>query len=265
VNYDIVGKLANIGDDTPQTAIADTANIKMIISGGNIKVEGKFKKAHNYIPFCKLVFACNSRIQSSDPSKGYKRRFFNVPFKVQFQTDPTIEQAFQSEFDKEEEKSGLFNEITKRFKATYKTGYIIPHAVAHDVEMYEPYPEGLEEWLANNLVKSPGHQIPAADLTSAINFVLDRRGNKGPKKCYTMKRVCRWVLNKFGISEDAGGDVVKDSTIQQHRPTTEGVKKTYLTGLSVVDPSIFDTSSGPDDVKFSEDVNDDAEGLDYDD
>lgn len=255
-NYDIVGKLVNIGDDTPQASIADTANIKSIISGGSIKVEGKFKKAHSYRPFCKLIFACNNRISSDDPSVGYKRRFFNVPFQMKFSLDPVFEQQHIQIFSEENEKSGIFNEIAKRMYRTYKTSYDVPPAVAHIVETYEPYPEHLEDWLATNLVRLETSKIHAQTLTKAINYAFDRYG----KKCFSVKKVARWVINKLGPYTNEAGEIVIDPNVKQSRPRVDGARDTWIHGVSVVDPSIYDYE-GSDETGFSEDLEEEIESL----
>jgi putative DNA primase/helicase len=83
------GKLANIGDDTSDEFIADSADFKKIVTGQTIDAEQKGQPKFNFEPYCKLLFSANSipRIGKGRDSYAILRRLAIVPFNAKF--DPT--------------------------------------------------------------------------------------------------------------------------------------------------------------------------------
>ena len=83
------GKLANIGDDTSDEFIADSADFKKIVTGQTIDAEQKGQPKFNFDPYCKLLFSANSipRIGKGRDSFAILRRLAIVPFNARF--DPS--------------------------------------------------------------------------------------------------------------------------------------------------------------------------------
>ena len=83
------GKLANIGDDTSDEFIADSADFKKIVTGQTIDAEQKGQPKFNFDPYCKLLFSANSipRIGKGRDSYAILRRMVIVPFSAKF--DPS--------------------------------------------------------------------------------------------------------------------------------------------------------------------------------
>jgi hypothetical protein len=134
----LVGVLVNAADDMSQGKILDTANIKSIISGSPIRVEGKFKKGTTYVPFCKLIFGANHRLDSDDSTTGYLRRMMHIPFEKTFPPNPAKEAELHKTFNDPQELSGLFNEVRKRLKQTVNSGFVIPDMARDKIENYTP-------------------------------------------------------------------------------------------------------------------------------
>lgn len=82
----LFGKLANIGDDTSDEFIADSADFKKIVTGQTIDAEQKGQPKFNFEPFCKLLFSANSipRIGKGRDSYAILRRLAIVPFNAKF-------------------------------------------------------------------------------------------------------------------------------------------------------------------------------------
>lgn len=80
------GKLANIGDDTSDEFIADSADFKKIVTGQTIDAEQKGQPKFNFDPYCKLLFSANSipRIGKGRDSFAILRRLAIVPFNAKF-------------------------------------------------------------------------------------------------------------------------------------------------------------------------------------
>lgn len=134
----LVGKLVNAADDMSHQKLFETANIKSIISGNPVRVEGKFKASYTYEPYCKLVFGSNHRLTTDDSTTGYARRIMYIPFNKTFPPNPAKEKELHAMFEDPTELSGLFNEILKRLKATVTTGFVIPDAARQLVDNYTP-------------------------------------------------------------------------------------------------------------------------------
>ena len=83
------GKLANIGDDTSDEFIADSADFKKLVTGQTIDAEQKGQPKFNFEPYCKLLFSANSipRIGKGRDSYAILRRLAIVPFNAKF--DPS--------------------------------------------------------------------------------------------------------------------------------------------------------------------------------
>jgi putative DNA primase/helicase len=83
------GKLANIGDDTSDEFIADSADFKKIVTGQTIDAEQKGQPKFNFEPYCKLLFSANSipRIGKGRDSYAILRRLAIVPFNAKFDSN----------------------------------------------------------------------------------------------------------------------------------------------------------------------------------
>ena len=169
-NNDIVGKLVNATDDVAQGKILDTSNIKSIISGNQIRVEGKFRTPTTYVPFCKLIFAANHRLESNDESVGYARRIMHIPFAQTFALNPAKEKELHTIFNDSGEMSGLFNEITKRLSDTLERGLRIPEEVMEFVDNYDPIPDAAIKWLKANVSESPEGRVPIHPFNVVYNL-----------------------------------------------------------------------------------------------
>ena len=156
----LVGVLVNAADDMSQGKILDTANVKSIISGNPIRVEGKYKKGTTYIPFCKLVFGANHRLSSDDETTGYLRRMMHIPFEKTFSSNPSKEAELKKAFSDPVELSGLFNEIRKRLRTTVRDGFIIPDMARDKIDNYTPISSEDENMLKEMLVEDITGKVP---------------------------------------------------------------------------------------------------------
>ena len=72
--YDIYGKVANIGDDIPNTYFPDSSIFKKLVTGESVIAEQKQKDPITFEPFAKLFFAMNGLPTISDKSKAFFSR-----------------------------------------------------------------------------------------------------------------------------------------------------------------------------------------------
>jgi len=84
---ELVGKLANIGDDIGKTFIEDNSVFKNIATGNTINVERKGEDPFDFEPFAKLFFSANDMPRIRDISDGLARRLWLIPFNASFSKD----------------------------------------------------------------------------------------------------------------------------------------------------------------------------------
>ena len=81
---EIVGKLANIGDDISNNYMPDNAKFKKLVTGETLLVERKGKDPFEIKNFGKLIFSANEIPRVNDTSVGLSRRLIIVPFNAKF-------------------------------------------------------------------------------------------------------------------------------------------------------------------------------------
>ena len=84
---DLFGKLANIYDDLPPDTLIDTGIFKILVTGGEIQAEKKFKNAFKFRNFAKLIFSANKVPSTVDDTKAFFRRWIIINFPNEFKRD----------------------------------------------------------------------------------------------------------------------------------------------------------------------------------
>lgn len=77
---ELVGKLANLGDDISSEFLPDSSIFKKMVSGEKITVERKHDHPFQFSNTAKLVFSANALPPVSDKSYGLHRRLIIIPF-----------------------------------------------------------------------------------------------------------------------------------------------------------------------------------------
>lgn len=80
----LVGKLANIGDDIGDEFVANPAVLKKLASGNPITVEEKGKAPYEFSNYSKLLFSANSIPRIKDKSGAVQSRLIIIPFDARF-------------------------------------------------------------------------------------------------------------------------------------------------------------------------------------
>lgn len=83
----LVGKLANIGDDIGDEFVANPAVLKKLASGNPITVEEKGKDPFDFSNYAKLLFSANSIPRIKDKSGAVQSRLIIIPFDARFTPD----------------------------------------------------------------------------------------------------------------------------------------------------------------------------------
>ncbi len=79
----LLGKRANICDDTNENVKINFGTLKMVVSGSDVSVERKYKTSITFAPTAKHTLIGNQYMVVSDRSDGTIRRIFPIHFGVQ--------------------------------------------------------------------------------------------------------------------------------------------------------------------------------------
>lgn len=96
---DLYGKLANIYDDLDSTTLTNTGILKILVTGGEIQAERKFKPAFKFRNFAKLIFSANKVPSTYDDTRAFYRRWLIVNFPNEFtgdKADPHLEEKLST-------------------------------------------------------------------------------------------------------------------------------------------------------------------------
>jgi putative DNA primase/helicase len=151
----LVGKIANIGDDSGADLLQNTAIFKKIVTGDSLTVEFKHGQPFNFSNKAKMLFSANNLPPSSDKSDGFFRRIVIIPFSAKFtpQTpgyDPNIIEKITTE----EARSYLLNLALNGAIRLLKNGeFDVPEEVENLTRLYEINNNTVLQWLA--AVKRP--------------------------------------------------------------------------------------------------------------
>lgn len=84
---ELVGKLANIGDDIGDEFIPNPSVFKKLVSGDRLNVQFKFGKPFDFNNYAKMLFSANAIPRIKDKSGAVLDRMIIVPFDATFSRD----------------------------------------------------------------------------------------------------------------------------------------------------------------------------------
>ena len=96
---DLYGKLANIYDDLDARTLEDTGIFKILVTGGEVQAEKKFKNAFKFRNFAKLIFSANKVPSTYDDTRAFYRRWLIINFPNEFtgdKADPHLEEKLST-------------------------------------------------------------------------------------------------------------------------------------------------------------------------
>jgi len=102
------GKLFNISEETPTTALYDSNLFKTMVTGGELQVRSPYKEPYYCKNKAKMIFSCNDLPDAYETTHGFYRRFLLVPFNAKFgPNDPDYDPHIDKKLN--DELSGIFN------------------------------------------------------------------------------------------------------------------------------------------------------------
>ena len=152
---ELVGKIANIGDDIDKSMLKDTSVFKKLVTGDGVTVERKNKDAFNFSNIAKMIFSANSLPPSSDKSNGFFRRITIIPFNAVFDSkNPDYDPNIEDKINTENARSYLLNLALGGFARLQKNkGFIIPEEVRSVINAYEIDNNNVLQWIESKAME----------------------------------------------------------------------------------------------------------------
>lgn len=150
---ELVGKIANIGDDSGGDLLKNSAIFKKLVTGEGITIERKNKDPFSFHNIAKMIFSVNNLPPSVDKSNGFFRRIVIIPFNAVFsENNPNFDPNIIEKVSTEEAKSYLFNIALRGLANILKNNYItIPNEVQTLVRNYEIDNNSVLQWIEDNM------------------------------------------------------------------------------------------------------------------
>lgn len=153
-------------DETPQRI--DEQRLKMLISGGLVQVDRKFRDPINLRPTAKWIILGNQLPAVSDQSAGFWRRLAIIPFSASFpdgHADPLIARRII-----ENELSGVLNWALGGLHRLLERGRFnqMPDAVLQQLETGKRETNSVFAWFVNSDIETDGEaETPKDDVYSS--------------------------------------------------------------------------------------------------
>lgn len=144
----LVGKVANIGDDSGGDLLKNTAIFKKIVTGDSITVERKYGQPFEFNNCSKMLFSANNLPPSSDKSEGFFRRIIIIPFNATFKPgNPNYDPNISDKLSTENARSYLLNLAIEGALTIIKNKSItIPAEVIDACKSYEIANNNVLQW-----------------------------------------------------------------------------------------------------------------------
>jgi len=143
----LIGKLANISPDLPNTKISSTSEFKSLTGGDTLIGEYKNGAIFSFQPFARCVFACNELPETPDNSDGFYRRLNVITFDRQFKDDPTEGKRLNTVLATSSELSGLLIQCLKVLPKVVKQGISITAKMTEVIETHRKENDPVSVWL----------------------------------------------------------------------------------------------------------------------
>ncbi len=144
------GKLFNISEETPNSAMLDSSLFKTVVTGGELQVRTIYKEPYFLRNRAKFLFSCNELPDVGDTTHGYYRRLAIVPFNATFSKkdddyDPHIDKKLLKELP------GIFNLALWGYRRLVENqAFTDSKKVTETVETYKRDTDTVLSWYEEN-------------------------------------------------------------------------------------------------------------------
>ncbi len=170
------GKLFNISEETPTTAMMDSNLFKTMVTGGELQVRSPYKEPYYAENKAKLIFSCNDLPDAYDNSFGYYRRFLMAEFKALFlpgdkNYDPHMDKKLKGEL------SGIFNlAIAGYARMADAQKFSKSEQIEKTTDTYRNETDTVKAWLMENVLVNGDDTQFAALKDLYVNYKCDAEG-----------------------------------------------------------------------------------------
>lgn len=193
------GKLFNVSEETPTSAMMDTSLFKDVVAGGELQVRQIYKDAYFMRNRAKFIFSCNELPEACDTSYGYYRRLVIVPFNATFSR---ADKAYDPHIDKKlvHELPGIFNLALWGYHSLCRNGgFTDASKVAETIDVYKKETDTVFSWFEDNTkIKDQDHESFACLSDIYMNYKISteaqgiRPVSRGKFTRDIKKRVVDW-------------------------------------------------------------------------
>lgn len=156
----LIGKLANISPDLPNTKIASTSEFKSLTGGDELLGEYKHGAIFSFKPFARCLFACNELPETPDNSDGFYRRLNVICFEKQFEDNPLEGARLNKVLGSHSELSGLLNRAIEVLPSVLRKGITITERMSTIIEEHrkenDPVSVWFDEYTVSNTYNEKG-------------------------------------------------------------------------------------------------------------
>lgn len=175
---ELVGKLANLGDDIDDKFISDVSTFKKLVSGDMLNAERKGKDPFDFSNYGKLIFSANSIPRIQDRTGAVMDRLIIIPFTNRFlpgqpDFDPYIKHKLH-----DEEICRYFVRVAVEglHRMLENEGFTISDAVKQEMRSYEIENNSVMGWYEGEERKV--FQIPTTTVYSEYSVWCEMNGCK---------------------------------------------------------------------------------------
>jgi putative DNA primase/helicase len=181
---ELVGKLFNVAEETPNKAMVDSSTFKNLVTGGEFMCKVVFSPPFKHRNTAKLMFAANEMPKTIDTTRGMFRRLIIVTFNQMFNDikgnkDPFIEDKLEREL------TGIFNWVLQGYSSLVVNKYRFHESVSvkKALDDYESETDQMKMWIEDYTTKAEGELTTLDDCyrsyktmchSSGINFVFSK-------------------------------------------------------------------------------------------
>lgn len=173
--YQLSGKLFNISEETPTSAMAENSIFKALVSGGEVQARKLYCDPYSMKNYAKIILACNKLPKNNDLSHGMFRRLIIIPFEAMF-TEDNRDVYLVEKLKKE--LSGIFNLAMQGYTRLAKNKYKFTESevVTKSAKNYMRDNDTILLWLEDECGMVPQAISPIANLYSDYSFYCERMG-----------------------------------------------------------------------------------------
>jgi putative DNA primase/helicase len=165
--YNLISKLFNVCEETPNKSLADSSDFKSIVSGGTLEVKKLYHQPTHASINCKLIFACNELPANYDYSDGVFRRLLIVPFKASFYNEKDDKGIYEELW---KELPGIYNIILGAYDGLVARGEFIKSSIVENKIKEYREEDHVFQFMDERLIEDPNGAITTSELYQTYEY-----------------------------------------------------------------------------------------------